>query len=181
MESTGPSVLITGSPQYSATPDIIRDEKSPCFSGCSDSWPLQPPTTSISTPPRCARLRSGLNLDAFRSLTEPAPPRRTHHRNRDARLRQASAGAGRGFRGPARRRLGAGSASWANRDRIRPIASPSIPAWRHGARPCAHRRPSPTRRCCRPHRQTTPARRPAGEARNATGTRPAGPRRRSRA
>ena len=61
------------------------------------------------------------------------------------------------------------------------IASPSQPAWRRGPRPCARRRPSPTRRCCRPHRQTTPDRRPAGEARNAAGTRPAGPRRRSRA
>ena len=33
MESTGSSVLITGCPQNSAAPDIIRDAKSPCFSG----------------------------------------------------------------------------------------------------------------------------------------------------
>ena len=45
MESTGSSVPITGSPQDSAAPDIIRDAKSPCFSGRTDSWPLQPPTT----------------------------------------------------------------------------------------------------------------------------------------
>ena len=32
MESTGSSVLITGFPQDSAAPDIIRDAKSPCFS-----------------------------------------------------------------------------------------------------------------------------------------------------
>ena len=33
MESTGSSVLITGSPQNSAAPDVIRDAKSPCLSG----------------------------------------------------------------------------------------------------------------------------------------------------
>ena len=32
MESTMLSVLVTGSPQNSAAPDIIRDEKSPCLS-----------------------------------------------------------------------------------------------------------------------------------------------------
>ena len=33
MESTGSFVLITGPPQDSAGPDIIRDAKSPCFFG----------------------------------------------------------------------------------------------------------------------------------------------------
>ena len=33
METTGSSVLTTGSPKNSAAPDIIRVAKSPCFSG----------------------------------------------------------------------------------------------------------------------------------------------------
>ena len=45
--------------------------------GCSNHRP-----PSICTPPRCARVRSVLNSDAFRSLTEPPPPRRAHPLNR---------------------------------------------------------------------------------------------------
>ena len=86
MESTGSSVLITASPQNSAAPDIIRDAKSPCSRAEATLGRSNHRPPSISTPPICARLRSGLNSDAFRLLTEHPPPRRTHHRNRDACL-----------------------------------------------------------------------------------------------
>ena len=86
MESTGSSVLITGSPHNSAAPDIIRDAKSPCSRAEATLGRSNHRPPSISSPPRSARLRSGLNSDAFRAHTEPRPPRRTHHRNRDACL-----------------------------------------------------------------------------------------------
>ena len=65
MECTGLSVPITRSPQYSAALDIIRDAKLPWFSGCSDSWPLQPPTSLHQYPAKMRPPALGLELRRF--------------------------------------------------------------------------------------------------------------------
>ena len=85
MESTGSSVLTTGSPQNSAAPDIIRDAKSPCFSGRSDSWPLQRPTTLHQYPAEMRLPSLGLELGRFQ-IAYGAPTATAHASSESGRL-----------------------------------------------------------------------------------------------
>ena len=50
---------------FDYAPDIIRDAKSPGFSGCSDSWPLQPTTTLHQYPAKIRPPALGLELGRF--------------------------------------------------------------------------------------------------------------------
>lgn len=77
MEFTGPFVLIIASPQYSAEPDIIRDAKSACFSGSSDSWPHQPPITLHQYPAKMRPPALGLELVRLQ-IAYGAPTATTH-------------------------------------------------------------------------------------------------------
>ena len=85
MESTGSFVLITGSPQNSAEPDIIRGAKSPCFSGYSDSLPLQPPTTLHQYPAKMRPPALGLELRRFQ-IAYGAPTATAHASSESGRL-----------------------------------------------------------------------------------------------
>ena len=85
MESTGSFVLITGSLQYSAAPDVIRDAKSPCSSGRSDSWPLQRRTTLHRYATEMRPPALGLELGRFQSAYG-APTATAHASSESGRL-----------------------------------------------------------------------------------------------